>query len=81
MSNVIKNFGLDTQLISSVVGKFKPGSRIRLISKNNTYVPSLAEGTVDFVDDIGQIFVEWDNGIKSSLNPLKDNFILIKEEK
>lgn len=81
MSNVIKNFGLDTQLISSVVGKFKPGSRIRLISKNNTYIPSLTEGTVDFVDDIGQIFVEWDNGIKSSLNPLKDNFILIKEEK
>lgn len=77
MSSIIKNFGLDTQLISSVIGKFKPGSRIRLISKNNAHVPSMSEGTVDFIDDIGQIFVKWDNGIKSSLNPQKDKFILI----
>lgn len=77
MPNVIKNFGLDTQLISSIIGKFKPGSRIRLISKNNAHVPSMSEGTVDFVDDIGQIFVKWDIGIKSSLNPQKDKFILI----
>ena len=34
------------------------------------------EGTVKYVDDIGQIHVNWDNGSTLALNPEKDIFSL-----
>lgn len=46
---------------------YPAGTRIKLISMNDTQAPSSGtKGTVIGVDDIGSILVNWDNG--SSLN-------------
>lgn len=40
------------------------GKRVRLLHCNDPYTklqPGL-EGTVEFVDDMGTLFVKWDNG-------------------
>ena len=36
--------------------------------------PPGTKGTVRYVDGLGQIGVEWDNGSSLSLNPGKDHF-------
>lgn len=49
------------------------GKRVRLIRCNDPYTklqPGL-EGKVEFVDDIGTVFVKWDNG--SSLGLCRDD--------
>ena len=40
------------------------GRRIRLVSTTDEYTTLKPgdEGTVDFVDDTGTVFVKWDNG-------------------
>lgn len=44
---------------------YPPGTRIELISMKDPYAPVLAgtRGTVKFVDSMGTIFPEWDNGV------------------
>ena len=43
---------------------YPPGTRIELISMKDPYASVLAgtRGTVKFVDSMGTIFPEWDNG-------------------
>ena len=43
---------------------YSPGTRIELISMKDPYapVPAGTRGTVKFVDSMGTIFPEWDNG-------------------
>ncbi|WP_302197285.1 DUF4314 domain-containing protein [uncultured Ruminococcus sp.] len=43
---------------------YPPGTRIELLSMSDSYapVPSGTRGTVKFVDSLGTIFPEWDNG-------------------
>lgn len=63
--------------------KFYPkGTRIELIKMNDPYapVPSGAKGTVRFVDDAGQIHMDWDNGRTLALIPDVDTFKKIQEE-
>ena len=46
---------------------YKPGTRVELILMNDPYSNSLKpgdRGTVTDVDDIGSVFVDWDNGSK-----------------
>ncbi len=49
------------------------GKRIRLIRCNDTYTKLQpgSEGTVEFVDDTGTVFVKWDSG--SSLGLCRDD--------
>jgi len=44
--------------------EYKKGTRVELISMNDPYtsLKSGDLGTVDFVDDTGSVFVNWDNG-------------------
>lgn len=55
---------------------YPPGTRIHLNSMDDPYapVPSGTKGTVDFVDDIGQIQMTWDNGRTLALVPGVDSF-------
>jgi len=55
------------------------GKRIRLISTNDEYtsLKSGDLGTINFVDDFGTIFAEWDNGSKLGLLPDVDRFEII----
>ena len=56
--------------------QYSPGTRIRLIQMDDPYapIPSGTEGTVDFVDDAGQIHMKWDNGRSLALIPGEDSF-------
>ena len=48
----------------SIKRMYPPGTRIELICMNDPFapVPSGTRGTVKFVDSMGTIFPEWDNG-------------------
>jgi len=64
--------------MNEVYNKFI-GKRIRLISTNDEYT-SLKFGdlgTINFVDDTGTIFVEWDNSSNLGLLPDVDRFEII----
>ena len=56
--------------------RYPAGTRI-LLNNMDDYldpVPSGTRGTVDSVDDIGQIFMKWDNGRTLPLNSDVDSF-------
>lgn len=43
--------------------KYKAGIRVCLTKMDDAYAPPIGTcGTVSYVDDIGSIFVNWDNG-------------------
>ena len=50
--------------IEYLKGRFPTGTRVELVSMNDPYTTLKPgdKGTVDFVDDMGTIFVSWDNG-------------------
>lgn len=56
--------------------QYSPGTRIRLTQMDDPYapIPSGTVGTVDFVDDAGQIHMKWDNGRSLALIPGEDSF-------
>ena len=62
---------------------YPEGTRIKLIHMDDPYapVPAGTKGTVEFVDDMGQIGMRWDNGRTLALIPEVDEFKIIKEEK
>ncbi len=61
---------------------YPPGTRLELIDMNDPYAPMPAgtRGTVQYVDDIGQIGMKWDNGRSLSIVPSKDSFRKLTEE-
>ena len=61
---------------------YPPGTRIELISMKDPYAPVTAgtRGTVKFVDSIGTIFPEWDNGRSLGVVPGEDSFRNLTQE-
>lgn len=55
---------------------YPPGTRVLLDQMNDPYapVPPGTKGTVQFVDDIGQLHMSWDNGRTLALVPGEDDF-------
>lgn len=55
---------------------YPPGTRIELISMKDSYapVPAGTRGTVKFVDSVGTIFPQWDNGRTLGIVPGEDSF-------
>ena len=55
---------------------YPPGTRIELLSMSDPYAPvtSGTRGTVKFVDDMGTIFPQWDNGRTLGIVPGEDSF-------
>lgn len=54
---------------------YPPDTRIELIHmEDNWAVPSGTRGTVDYVDDAGQIHMKWDNGRTLAIVPQVDKF-------
>ena len=43
---------------------YPEGTKVRMVHCNDPYhpIPSGTCGTVDFVDDVGTVFVSWENG-------------------
>lgn len=59
---------------------YPKGTEIELISMEDSYaVPSGTHGVVDFVDDMGTIFMNWDNGSTLGLVVGEDKFKIIKK--
>ena len=63
--------------------QFPPGTRIRLESEMNDPqpIPKGMTGTVQGIDDAGQLLMEWDNGRGFSLVPGEDDFTVVKPQK
>ena len=61
---------------------YPPGTRIELICMKDTYapVPAGTRGTVKFVDSMGTIFLEWDNGQTLGVVPGEDVFRKLSRE-
>lgn len=55
---------------------YPKGTRLELISMEDPYAPIEpgTKGTVEFVDDMGQIHMKWDNGRTLALIPSEDEF-------
>lgn len=62
--------------------KFYPGDRIILIHMDNDPfpVPDGTRGTVEYVDDAGQIHVKWDTGSGLAVIPGVDKFRHLTQE-
>ncbi len=57
---------------------YQKGMRVKLLYMNDPYsVPNGTEGTINFVDDMGTIHVNWDNGSTLGLIIGEDQFELI----
>lgn len=61
---------------------YPPGSRIELVNMKDPYspVPAGTRGTVKFVDSMGTIFPEWDNGRTLGIVPGEDSFRKLTQE-
>lgn len=68
--------------VEKIKEKYPVGTRIKLNFMDDGYsVPSGTCGTVDFVDDEGQIHMIWDNGRTLALIDGIDSFEIIDYEK
>ena len=69
--------------VEAIKEMYPTGTRIELVCMNDPYapVPSGTKGTVEFVDDMGQIAMKWDNGRTLALIPEIDEFKIIEEVK
>lgn len=56
--------------------RYPKGTRLECINMNDPYAPIEpgTQGTVEFVDDMGQIHMKWDNGRTLALIPSEDEF-------
>lgn len=61
--------------------KYKPGTKVQLI-KMYDYISPVSSGTigsVDFIDDIGNIHMKWENGSRLSLIVGLDEFKILED--
>ena len=67
--------------VQRIKDQYPPGTRIRLDHMQDSQaVPDGTEGTVDLVDDIGQLHMKWDNGRTLALVPGEDSFSVIPQK-
>ncbi len=69
--------------VNQIKQKFLTGTRIELIALDDPYTKLKAgdTGTVDFVDDLGQIHINWDTGSNLALIPDEDSFRILEKPK
>ena len=69
------------QQVESLRKNYPVGTRVVLHSMDDPYapVPPGTNGPVTYVDDMGQIGVNWDNGSGLSLVPCADTFSTVSE--
>jgi len=71
----------DRKEVEKIKKMFPVGTRIRLkLMNDDNAVPSGMCGTVDYIDDEGQIGMKWDNGRTLSLIYGEDDFEIVKEK-
>lgn len=72
----------DEKKVEALKRRYPEGTRICLDSMENDPfpIPSGSRGTVQFVDDAGQLIMKWDNGSSLSLISGEDRFHVIQPE-
>lgn len=67
--------------IRGIKARFPKGTKIELISMvdEDFAPPSGTKGLVTHVDDLGTVFVEWEDGSGLGLIPDKDEFRIISD--
>ena len=72
----------DEKKVEALKRRYPKGTRICHDSMENDPfpIPSGSRGTVQFVDDAGQLIMKWDNGSSLSLIPGEDRFHVIQPE-
>lgn len=55
---------MDKIMVDAIKERYPEGSKVELVQMNDPYVqmPAGLKGTVMFVDDIGTVHIDWDNG-------------------
>ena len=72
---------IDRRQAEMIRRMFPVGKRVKLLFMNDIQaVPSGTLGTVDYVDDIGTIHVNWDNGSTLGLVYGEDKFEIINKK-
>lgn len=71
---------MSRQQVERIKQQYPMGTRIELIHMDDPYAPieSGTKGTVECVDDAGNIHLLWDNGRTLALVPGEDQFKIIK---
>ena len=69
--------------LRSLRERYPTGTRIRLNHMDDPYapIPPGTIGSVDYIDDAGNIHMKWDNGRTLSLIPGEDDFTIITNDK
>lgn len=71
----------DHRKVQRIKEQYPGRTRIRLHSMSGEAdMPSGLTGTVDFVDDAGQLQMSWDNGRSLALVPGEDSFSIISRQ-
>lgn len=73
---------LTQEEIKVIKDKYVKGTKIKLLKMYDPFTPPPSEttGIVDFVDDIGQIHINWNNGSTLALVPDLDEFEVLEED-
>lgn len=77
----MKNRELTSKEVAEIQLNYTPGTRILLNHMEDQWaVPSGTRGTVEYVDDAGQIHPKWDNGRTLAIVPQVDSFRKLTEQ-
>lgn len=70
---------LSQKQVGKIKEQYPVGKRIELIHMDDPYGPikQRTQGTVDSVDDMGTLHMQWDNGRKLGIVPGEDHFKVI----
>ena len=74
--NNLNEYERQRRIAESTRKLYPQGTRIELINMKDPYasVPAGTRGTVKFVDSMGTIFPQWDNGRTLGIVPGEDSF-------
>lgn len=70
---------IDRNFVKFLKEQYPKGTRVRLSSMSDPYAPVEpgTEGSVEMVDDAGQLLMKWDNGRTLALIPGEDSFSVL----
>ena len=79
----IKNQKIQPNInLENIKKYYKTGQKVRLIKMYDYIapIPPLTTGIIEYIEDIGQIHINWTNGSKLALVPNVDEFEILKAE-
>ena len=77
-----KNMELSDKQVEIIKQRYKSGMVVQLDYMDDIHAPAVGtKGIIDYVDDAGQINVNWENGSGLALIPQEDRFHIVKSNK